>query len=160
MTLALQADESKRVQEQQRREAASRQSAQTAERHPAPTREAEPGAAPKTAAPRQTAGVQGTLEGAPAHPKIAAFPKTLRNSIGMDFVLIPAGDFTMGAYDGLPHEQPVHKVTMSRPFYLGKYEVTQGEWMVVMGNNPSYFVNLQRNGAGFPQQVGRFFSNL
>jgi formylglycine-generating enzyme required for sulfatase activity len=49
----------------------------------------------------------------------------------------------MGAYDGLPQEQPVHRVHISHPFYLGKYEVTQAQWVAVMGRNPSYFVGFQ-----------------
>lgn len=35
-------------------------------------------------------------------------------------------------------ERPVHTVRISRPFYLGKYEVTQAQWMAVMGDNPSH----------------------
>ncbi len=66
-------------------------------------------------------------------------PKTLANSIGMEFVLIPAGTFQMGAADGEKDERPVRQVTISQPFYLGKYEVTQGQWQAVMGNNPSLF---------------------
>jgi formylglycine-generating enzyme required for sulfatase activity len=65
------------------------------------------------------------------------------NSIGMEFVLIPAGSFTMGAdknsEDAAGHETPQHRVTISQPFYLGKYEVTQREWEAVMGGNPSKF---------------------
>jgi formylglycine-generating enzyme required for sulfatase activity len=37
------------------------------------------------------------------------------------------------------NEKPVHEVTISQPFYMGKYEVTQAQWQAVMGNNPSYF---------------------
>ncbi len=66
-------------------------------------------------------------------------PKTLRNSIGMEFVLILAGEFLMGSTDGWHTEKPAHKVRISRPFYLGKYEVTQRQWKAVMGNNPSRF---------------------
>jgi formylglycine-generating enzyme required for sulfatase activity len=60
------------------------------------------------------------------------------NSIGMKFVLIPADDFMMGSeeYDD---EKPVHKVKISKPFYLGIYPVTQTEWKAIMGDNPSYF---------------------
>jgi len=65
--------------------------------------------------------------------------KTLVNSIGVEFVLIPAGTFIMGSEDGESDERPTHQVTISRPFYLGKYEVTQGQWQAVMGNNPSLF---------------------
>ncbi|MGQ4809396.1 Hercynine oxygenase [Candidatus Entotheonellaceae bacterium PAL068K] len=66
--------------------------------------------------------------------------KTLVNSIGMEFRLIPAGTFMMGSLNGEADEQPVHQVTISKPFYLGKYEVTQGQWQAVMGNNPSFFI--------------------
>ncbi len=66
------------------------------------------------------------------------WPRALRNSIGMEFVLIPAGTFHMGSTEGDANEQPVHEVTISTPFYLGKYEVTQGEWEAVMGGNPSH----------------------
>ena len=55
----------------------------------------------------------------------------------MEFVLIPAGAFTMGAIDSYPDEQPIRTVHISRPFYLGKYEVTQAQWEAVMGYNPS-----------------------
>ncbi len=63
--------------------------------------------------------------------------KTLTNSIGMEFVLIPAGTFTMGSDTGDQDERPVHQVTISKAFYMGKYEVTQGQWQAVMGTNPS-----------------------
>ncbi len=74
----------------------------------------------------------------------AAELKTHTNSIGMEFVLIPAGEFMMGTDSNVEKgsgdsERPRHKVTISKPFYLGKYEVTQAQWMAVMGNNPSKF---------------------
>jgi len=55
----------------------------------------------------------------------------------MEFILIPAGVFTLGAIDSYPDEQPIHTVRISRPFYLGKHEVTQAQWEAVMGYNPS-----------------------
>ena len=61
--------------------------------------------------------------------------KTFTNSIGMAFVPIPAGKFRMG-YDGL---EPLREVRIARPFYLGKYSVTQAQWQAVMGENPSFF---------------------
>jgi formylglycine-generating enzyme required for sulfatase activity len=64
---------------------------------------------------------------------------TFVNSLGMAFVLIPAGEFMMGSDDGDYDEKPVHKVSISQPFYLGKYEVTQGQWQAVTGSNPSHF---------------------
>ena len=35
--------------------------------------------------------------------------------------------------------RPIHKVRITKPFYLGKYLVTQEQWEAVMGSNPSYF---------------------
>ena len=67
--------------------------------------------------------------------------KIFTNDIGMEFVLIPAGSFMMGFEGRESDEVPVHKVTISRPFYLGRYEVTQEQWASVMGNNPSEFEN-------------------
>jgi formylglycine-generating enzyme required for sulfatase activity len=56
----------------------------------------------------------------------------------MDFVLIPAGEFLMGDEE-LDNEKPIHKVAITKCFYLGKYEVTQEQWRAVMGQNPSAF---------------------
>jgi formylglycine-generating enzyme required for sulfatase activity len=64
---------------------------------------------------------------------------SLTNSLGMQFALIPAGEFQMGSIGGLDDEYPVHRVRISAPFYLGKYEVTQAQWEAVMGTNPSRF---------------------
>jgi formylglycine-generating enzyme required for sulfatase activity len=68
---------------------------------------------------------------------------TYTNSIGMKFVLIPAGTFMMGGDKSnektLIGELPRHQVTISKPFYLGVYSVTQGQWEAVMGDNPSKF---------------------
>jgi formylglycine-generating enzyme required for sulfatase activity len=47
----------------------------------------------------------------------------------------------MGSTNGAEYEKPVHRVSITRPFYMGKYEVTQGQWQAVMGNNTSYFKN-------------------
>ena len=63
--------------------------------------------------------------------------KTLTNSMGMEFVLIPSGTFKMGSDTGDADERPVHQVTISKAFYMGKYEVTQGQWQAMMGTNPS-----------------------
>jgi formylglycine-generating enzyme required for sulfatase activity len=72
-------------------------------------------------------------------PQPPEAPKTLRNSIGMEVVLIQAGTFQMVSNNGHYDQKPVHTVRISRPFYLGKYEVTQAQWQAVMGNNPSKF---------------------
>ena len=70
-------------------------------------------------------------------------PEPVRvNSIGMEFVLIPAGSFLMGdpkAEGYFAEVKRPHRVNITRPFYLGKYEVTQEQWERVMGSNPSRF---------------------
>jgi formylglycine-generating enzyme required for sulfatase activity/serine/threonine protein kinase len=66
---------------------------------------------------------------------------SVKNGIGMELILVPAGSFMMGSTNGSGDEKPVHEVRISQPFYMGKYEVTQAQWQAVMGNNPSYFKN-------------------
>ena len=55
----------------------------------------------------------------------------LGKGLKLEMVLIPAGKFMMGDL-GKDHE-----VTLTKPFYMGKYEVTQDQWQAVMGSNPS-----------------------
>jgi formylglycine-generating enzyme required for sulfatase activity len=61
----------------------------------------------------------------------------------IEFVSIPAGEFTMGctAADGdcRDSEKPAHLVRVSRPFQMSKFEVTQAQWLDVMGQNPSEY---------------------
>jgi formylglycine-generating enzyme required for sulfatase activity len=67
----------------------------------------------------------------------------MHNSIGMELILIPAGEFEMGSPFREKRrklwESPVHRVTIKKPFYLGRYPVMQEQWQKVMGNNPSFF---------------------
>ena len=69
--------------------------------------------------------------------------KEITNSLGMKLALIPAGEFLMGSpdsdKDADDDEKPQHRVRITRPFYLGVYEVTQEEYETVMGRNPSWF---------------------
>jgi len=60
------------------------------------------------------------------------------NSIGIKFARIQKGEFMMGSNE-YKDEQPIHNVTIDRPFYFGIFPVTQREWKAVMGDNPSYF---------------------
>ena len=64
----------------------------------------------------------------------------LADQVTMEFVLVPAGNFIMGS-TGSSYEKPPHKVTIPNSFYLGKYEVTQEQWQVVMGKGEYYFNN-------------------
>ncbi len=66
----------------------------------------------------------------------------LTNSIGMKLAYIPPGTFLMGSpesEEGRQNDETQHRVTLSRGYYLGVYEVTQGEYEHVMGKNPSEF---------------------
>jgi len=70
-------------------------------------------------------------------------------AIEKEMILIPAGKFMMGSpasEKGRSADETQHEVTLTKPFYLGKYEVTQGQWEAVMGNNPS----IKTKGAKLP----------
>lgn len=100
-----------------------------------------------------------------ATPKIinnseAASPGTIiKNSVGMELVFIPPGDFMMGSSEDeigkvlievkkhqndaergkFENEAPQHKISIKDGFWMGKYEVTQAQWQAIMGDNPSNF---------------------
>ncbi|MGC9342409.1 MAG: formylglycine-generating enzyme family protein [Bacteroidales bacterium] len=61
----------------------------------------------------------------------------------IEMVLIPSGNFLMGSdtteQDRHSDEGPLRNVTISKPFYMGKYEITQQQWLEVMDDNPSIF---------------------
>jgi formylglycine-generating enzyme required for sulfatase activity len=86
------------------------------------------------------------LSAAQAAPLSAATPDLkavevidLGSGVKMEFVLIKPGSFLMGSESGHNDEKPAHRVTLTRPFYLGRCEVTQDQWQRVMGSNPSGF---------------------
>ena len=61
-------------------------------------------------------------------------------AIEKEMVLIPAGKFKMGSpasEKGRRNDETQHDVILTKPFYMGKYEITQEQWEGVMGNNPS-----------------------
>jgi formylglycine-generating enzyme required for sulfatase activity len=69
-------------------------------------------------------------------------PKELTNSVGIKLVLIPKGTFTMGSpieEEGRYDSEVQHEVTISKDYYLGVTEVTQGQYEKVIGTNPSEF---------------------
>jgi len=71
------------------------------------------------------------------------FYTPFRQSPPANMVFIPPNTFTMGSppteQDRDPNEGPRTIVTLSRGFWIGKYEVTQGEYLSVMSTNPSQF---------------------
>jgi formylglycine-generating enzyme required for sulfatase activity len=110
-----------------------------------------------------------------AWAKYLGVPVEMTNSIGMEFVLIPPGEFDMGSTKEeqawmidrmkkekggsesalgesasfIASESPVHRVKITWPFYLGKYPVTQAEYERVMGINPSAFAGKPLDGSTF-----------
>jgi uncharacterized protein (TIGR03435 family) len=72
----------------------------------------------------------------------AAATGTGRPGPTIEFVKIPIGSFPMGCPVGdkeCRNQLPAHRVEITRAFEIGKYEVTQAQWEVVMGTNPSHF---------------------
>jgi formylglycine-generating enzyme required for sulfatase activity len=65
----------------------------------------------------------------------------LKNDAGIEFVQIQPGEFMMGCSTGdidcNADERPIHHVQITKPFQIGKFELTQGQWQSVMGSNPS-----------------------
>ncbi|MFW6170030.1 MAG: formylglycine-generating enzyme family protein [Planctomycetota bacterium] len=89
----------------------------------------------------------------------ADLPQEFTNSLGMKLRLIPAGEFMMGSScsaeelaEVFPHtdaesfedERPRHRVRITEPFYVGITEVTQEQYVQVMGTNPSQFQGEKR----------------
>ncbi len=137
---------------------------------------ARPAAAPKTAAPpaptprpqparSQPSPRRADVEVIEARPDPSVVTDaTLREAIeqtgrpwriretktGMEFLLVPPGEYMRGASPGDGEadedEKPAHRVRITKAFYLGRYEVTQGEWKKATGgSNPSCFKTSDRH---------------
>jgi len=66
------------------------------------------------------------------------------NGTNIEMLLVPPGTFNMGCsasnqWSCVFHENPIHAVTLTNAFYIGRYEVTQAQWTARMGSNPSWF---------------------
>jgi len=90
-------------------------------------------------------GFRLVMEPTIGEEKLAILP----GGITMRFIRLPAGDFAMGSQQSeagrAPDEGPVHRVTISKPVYMGIHEVTQAQWSAVMGQNPSVFTEHENN---------------
>ncbi len=80
--------------------------------------------------------------------------RTLVNSVGMSMRYVPAGEFMMGSADddnvSRSNERPRHLVRITKPFYMGIFPVSQGEYQHVLGKNPSWFGPHRGSPADFP----------
>ena len=72
------------------------------------------------------------------------FVEKLGHGVSLEMVQIPGGTFIMGSPEGeqysLDRERPQHQVTV-KPFFMGRYVVTQEQYQLIMGKNPSEFKN-------------------
>lgn len=71
----------------------------------------------------------------------------LGGGVKLELVWCPPGTFMMGSpsgEDGRWDDETRHEVTLTKGFWMGKYEVTQAQWEAVMGSNPSFFKNAGR----------------
>ena len=86
---------------------------------------------------------------------VHAQEKTITNSIGMKLALIPKGEFLMGSPKSekkRAEDELQHRVRITKPFYMGVYEVTQAEYEKVIGQNRSYFSS---SGGGNEKVTGK-----
>ena len=82
-------------------------------------------------------------------PAFGQQPNEITNSIGMKLVLIPRGTFEMGSSEeGSKENQPRQVVSISSDYYMGVHEVTQAQYLNVVGKNPV-------RSADFDRQTGR-----
>ena len=103
----------------------------------------------------QTAGISGSLTSSTSSSSANTLSSSgsslsgnaltipVKNGINIEMVKVEAGSFDMGATPEMENpwedEKPVHRVTLTNNYYVGKYEITQALWQAVMGNNPSRF---------------------
>ena len=76
------------------------------------------------------------------------FPSPIYNSLGMVFRYLPPGTFLMGSpidEPGRNDDEVPHEVTLTKGFYIQVHQVTQKQWQVVMGHNPSSFLDQGEN---------------
>ena len=77
-----------------------------------------------------------------AEEELKKFTEIDCNGVKLELVKIPAGTFMMGSPEnelGRDNDEKLHQVTLSKDYWLGKYQVTQAQWKAVMYNNPSEF---------------------
>jgi formylglycine-generating enzyme required for sulfatase activity len=127
-----------------------------ADRGTAPTPDTSKATAPPSGAPTRAApatSVTGPVDSKPgrAPEGFAAVPEAGRHvptgwareitqeKTGIRLVFVPAGEFVMGSDEHDTNEGPAHRVRLTKPFYLGKTEVTQAQHKKLMGENPSRF---------------------
>jgi formylglycine-generating enzyme required for sulfatase activity len=97
----------------------------------------------------------GTLPAVAAEPdpKTRSLPRRFTNAINMTFMLIPPGAFKMGSpttESERSSDEYAHEVTLTQPYYLGIYPVTQRQFQILTDQNPSYFNSAKGGGPDYP----------
>ena len=92
------------------------------------------------------------MEQAQNEKQVKTIKIRVKNGLYIEMVKVEAGTFTMGATseqeDAGDYSKPTHQVTLTKDFYIGKYEVTQSLWRAIMGKNPS-----TKKGANLPVET-------
>jgi len=107
------------------------------------------------------AGVPVLIDSIPTLPRVNVKKNTLKNTLGMEFVLCPAGEFLMGTppfEPGVAKNENQHKVILTQSFYLGIHEVTVGQFRRFV-ESQGYRTEGESNGLGsisFVQAAGNF----
>ena len=80
------------------------------------------------------------MEQAQNEKQVKTIKIRVKNGLYIEMVKVEAGTFTMGATseqeDAGDYSKPTHQVTLTKDYYIGKYEVTQSLWRAIMGKNP------------------------
>jgi formylglycine-generating enzyme required for sulfatase activity len=96
-----------------------------------------------TSSPKTTATPEASTTAQPGTANVPADttkPGTvMSNQLGMEFAYIPSGSFVMGSDKGGADERPARRVAIRKGYYMGRYEITQAQWRMVMGTEPSNF---------------------
>lgn len=80
----------------------------------------------------KTGILNGVMQTRPKQPSGPVYTVELGDGVFIEMVRIPAGKFVMGQV-GITDATPTHEVTISKDFYMSKYEITQGQWLKVLG---------------------------
>ena len=80
--------------------------------------------------------------------------RVLEPSTQLELLLVPAGTYQVGCPESCySNDPPIRLVTLTKPYYLGRYEVTQAQWHARMGSNPSYFQGSSNSASRPVEQV-------
>ena len=93
----------------------------------------------------EPSAVEQRVEAAEPTPAAVAEAPSPSWSLGYEMIAVAPGEFWMGApssESGRDPDEEYHRVTLRRPFLLGRTEVTQAQWREIMGGNPSHFRGL------------------